>query len=75
MWRFNSGEAPWVLERFREGARDTRPLPTKTDAAARHLSRHFGLEVGILAEALRLVTRAAGPSPSSHVPAGAEAHR
>ena len=58
VWRFNSGEAPWVLERFRDGARDTRPLATTADAAARQLSRHFGLDVAILTDALRLVTRA-----------------
>lgn len=56
LWRFTSGERPWTLERFRDGMRDTTPLPTSIDAASTALSRHFAIDRDIVARALRLTT-------------------
>lgn len=53
-WRFSSKDRPWVLERFRDGVRETRPLPEDAGAAAL-LARHFGIDEAIVGRALAVV--------------------
>ena len=54
VWRFTSGERPWSLERFRDGVRETTPLPAAIDEASAVLSRHFDIDRAIVARALSL---------------------
>lgn len=63
-WRFASGERPWTLEHFRQGRRQSVPLPTAIDATAAALSHHFGMDEDVLARALYHV----GPETGSGVP-------
>lgn len=55
MWRFASGERPWVLERFRDGLRDTHPLPAEIGVAADVLGRHFDIDAATVHRALSLI--------------------
>lgn len=50
IWRFDSAARPYQLEQFRAGSRTTQPLD---DAPAAALSRTFGIEAGIVEQALR----------------------
>jgi hypothetical protein len=61
MWRFASGERPWVLERFCDGLRETQPLPPHIEACAAALGAHFGLDTPTVERALALVTRGGPP--------------
>jgi arylamine N-acetyltransferase len=56
VWRFASGERPWLLERFRDGLRETQPLPDDIEACAALLGAHFGLDAPTVEQALALVT-------------------
>ncbi len=58
MWRFASGEGPRVLERFEDGQRVLRPLPSDLAVAAAALGAHFGIDVHTVRHALRLVESA-----------------
>ena len=63
VWRFTTGDDPWVLERFRDGTRTTEPLPVDVDAAAARLARHFAIDEATVREALgHLAQSQASPS-------------
>lgn len=61
VWRFASGERPWVLERFHAGTRMTLALPSTTNEAASRLSAHFGMDHRTLRRALDLCAEQAAP--------------
>lgn len=61
LWRFASGERPWLLERFRDGVRDTRVLPDGVDDAAAALAEHFSIDRTTVRDALTHVRPPAGP--------------
>jgi hypothetical protein len=55
MWRFASGDTPWVLEWFRDGTRRTEPLPDDIATAGRVVAEHFAMDVLVVQRALELV--------------------
>lgn len=57
IWRFASGDVPCALECFRDGIRETQPLPDDADALAVVLASHFALDAATVRLALRLARR------------------
>jgi hypothetical protein len=64
MWRFASSEWPWGLERFVDGVRDMRPLPSEAAAAADVIGTHFAIAPSAVRRALELIP-VPGPGPES----------
>jgi arylamine N-acetyltransferase len=60
VWRFTSHERPWHLQCFVDGTRVGHPMAQDVDAAARHLSRHFGIDAETMTTALAAVGTARG---------------
>ncbi len=56
VWRFASSERPWVLERFRDGVRETRSLPADSGGAAAAIARHFSMDEATVVRAIGLVS-------------------
>ncbi len=65
VWRFTTGDQPWVLERFRSGTRTTEPLPDDVDGVAVRLARHFTIDEATVREALGDLAPAQASSPES----------
>lgn len=55
IWRFASGAGVWELERFRDGQRDTVPLPAGAEPAGRAVAAHFGMDAAVVTRALARV--------------------
>jgi hypothetical protein len=55
IWRFASGDDVWELERFRDGQRDSVPLPAGPEPAGRAVAAHFAMDADVVTRALARV--------------------
>lgn len=55
IWRFASGDDVWELERFRDGQRDSVPVPSGAEPAGRAVAAHFGMDASVVTRALALL--------------------
>jgi hypothetical protein len=56
VWRFNSGEVPYQLERFKDGQKEVIDLPKDLRGAAQSVGRRFGIEEQIIFSGLEIST-------------------
>lgn len=56
VWRFNSGEVPYQMERFKDGQREVLDLPNDLRGAAQSIGQRFGIEEQIIFSGLEITT-------------------
>jgi len=56
VWRFNSGEYPYRIERFKDGLKSVLDLPQDLMGAAQFVSKYFGIDDEIVYSGLEIST-------------------